>query len=545
MEPLPETTGEGEATLNLITPRRRDFQDQEHGFLALELLDWLSITTHIDIPHSGSADKAGPELCIALENGTVLSELLALIMGEKLRGFHKNAKPGSFKARENIVLCMEAAQSLGLFEEHSIVFEDIEKQKLKNILRCLLDIARIGIRNGIAPPPSIIREQLEKRGEVAPPPSALVPETENEESEFGSSSVIPTLGSSLSILGKLQDNERENLVAEMQTLSTPRQRAALLAEAAAEVTTSGSVAPLIDRLHALTSEARDEQMDMASDAHEMKWHSTYQQAKDFALGVVIEPNSSNNNAHGNDNNNAGDDSSAQPNDSDANSKPEHSELVEESRSSSAAASVRRFNPALWVFGSMYAFRNGPRFAGDPNCRACSKSIGLIGSVKFALKKKDASLRYHCCNCGNSFCAECSSKKAVVPFLQYDPSRPNRVCDNCFGQLTGTGPYKPPTLEDCNAPLFSNLPDCIQCGREVGPILSSKALAPRHHCRCCGFTVCQSCSPNVASIPFKTYSKEGPQRVCEKCNLFLETEDGRQMLLEKLFLPIIVLEQKRR
>lgn len=42
-------------------------------------------------------------------------------------------------------------------------------------------------------------------------------------------------------------------------------------------------------------------------------------------------------------------------------------------------------------------------------------------------------RHHCRNCGNSFCAECSSERTVLP--QFGIEKEVRVCDHCFEQLT--------------------------------------------------------------------------------------------------------------
>ncbi|KAH0616741.1 hypothetical protein JD844_028110 [Phrynosoma platyrhinos] len=55
-----------------------------------------------------------------------------------------------------------------------------------------------------------------------------------------------------------------------------------------------------------------------------------------------------------------------------------------------------------------------------NCMACGKGFSV--TVR----------RHHCRQCGNIFCAECSSKNALTP----SSKKPVRVCDTCFIDLQG-------------------------------------------------------------------------------------------------------------
>uniref|UniRef100_A0A8D2LPY5 Early endosome antigen 1 n=1 Tax=Varanus komodoensis TaxID=61221 RepID=A0A8D2LPY5_VARKO len=55
-----------------------------------------------------------------------------------------------------------------------------------------------------------------------------------------------------------------------------------------------------------------------------------------------------------------------------------------------------------------------------NCMACGKGFSV--TVR----------RHHCRQCGNIFCAECSSKNALTP----SSKKPVRVCDTCFNDLQG-------------------------------------------------------------------------------------------------------------
>jgi hypothetical protein len=67
------------------------------------------------------------------------------------------------------------------------------------------------------------------------------------------------------------------------------------------------------------------------------------------------------------------------------------------------------------------------------------------------------------------------------------------------------------------------------------------LQRRPHCRCCGFTFCDQCCTQSAEIPYDAYKGMGAQKVCDSCFMFLSIEGGTEVLLEKLFLPIIVLK----
>ncbi|XP_062989872.1 early endosome antigen 1 isoform X2 [Elgaria multicarinata webbii] len=55
-----------------------------------------------------------------------------------------------------------------------------------------------------------------------------------------------------------------------------------------------------------------------------------------------------------------------------------------------------------------------------NCMACGKGFSV--TVR----------RHHCRQCGNIFCAECSSRNALTP----SSKKPVRVCDTCFNDLQG-------------------------------------------------------------------------------------------------------------
>ncbi|KAM9814483.1 uncharacterized protein ACBT44_009670 isoform 2-T2 [Syngnathus typhle] len=55
-----------------------------------------------------------------------------------------------------------------------------------------------------------------------------------------------------------------------------------------------------------------------------------------------------------------------------------------------------------------------------NCMTCHKGFSV--TVR----------KHHCRQCGKIFCAECSSRKALMPFS----TKPVRVCETCFEELQG-------------------------------------------------------------------------------------------------------------
>jgi hypothetical protein len=53
-------------------------------------------------------------------------------------------------------------------ESHLISFDDLSSRNMKAVICCVLDLARIGLRNGITPPPSVAAEQISaKKGSLA------------------------------------------------------------------------------------------------------------------------------------------------------------------------------------------------------------------------------------------------------------------------------------------------------------------------------------------------------------------------------------------
>ncbi|TYZ59240.1 hypothetical protein PybrP1_003125 [[Pythium] brassicae (nom. inval.)] len=66
----------------------------------------------------------------------------------------------------------------------------------------------------------------------------------------------------------------------------------------------------------------------------------------------------------------------------------------------------------------------PPFANMFACDNCREDIGTLLSKG----------RHHCRNCGGSFCADCSSRAAVVPFQVYLARGEQRVCDGCYHRI---------------------------------------------------------------------------------------------------------------
>ncbi len=68
-----------------------------------------------------------------------------------------------------------------------------------------------------------------------------------------------------------------------------------------------------------------------------------------------------------------------------------------------------------------AKESGRKWADDAettSCRACASQFTLTNR------------KHHCRNCGQIFCADCSSRTAPMPNYK----RPQRVCDACHGEI---------------------------------------------------------------------------------------------------------------
>ncbi len=66
-------------------------------------------------------------------------------------------------------------------------------------------------------------------------------------------------------------------------------------------------------------------------------------------------------------------------------------------------------------------QSGRKWADDAEATNCNKCSG-----QFTLTNR----KHHCRNCGQIFCAECSSRQAAMPNYK----KPQRVCDLCHAEL---------------------------------------------------------------------------------------------------------------
>jgi len=65
----------------------------------------------------------------------------------------------------------------------------------------------------------------------------------------------------------------------------------------------------------------------------------------------------------------------------------------------------------------------------------------------------------------------------------------------------------PPLAPAAQPRWAEASACLLCGAEFGVLMPR-----RHHCRQCGKSVCDDCSPGRAALP----GLPGQQRVCRRC-----------------------------
>ncbi|KAM0733903.1 Zinc finger FYVE domain-containing protein 1 [Formica fusca] len=151
-------------------------------------------------------------------------------------------------------------------------------------------------------------------------------------------------------------------------------------------------------------------------------------------------------------------------------------------------------------------------------------------------------KHHCRDCGEGFCAQCSSKTKCVPNRNW--YSPVRVCDTCYEKETNYSSddsldppiedvgvrkvtehvvstlnvvgtvlnYSKSFIKDSVRPSYwipdSEVVNCCVCDRKFSDTLLL------HHCRACGRGVCQECSQHRTPVPHRGW--QHPVRVCNAC-----------------------------
>lgn len=151
-------------------------------------------------------------------------------------------------------------------------------------------------------------------------------------------------------------------------------------------------------------------------------------------------------------------------------------------------------------------------------------------------------KHHCRDCGEGFCAPCSSRTKCVPNRNW--FSPVRVCDTCYEKETNCSSddslepvegdvgvrkvteqvvstlnavgtvftYSKSLIKDSVRPSYwipdAEVVSCCVCEREFSGVLSL------HHCRACGRGVCQECSQHRKPVPHRGWDR--PVRVCNAC-----------------------------
>ncbi|CAH8493643.1 unnamed protein product [Dicrocoelium dendriticum] len=126
-------------------------------------------------------------------------------------------------------------------------------------------------------------------------------------------------------------------------------------------------------------------------------------------------------------------------------------------------------PELSESDAMFSVMCAPNWKEENSCHRCK--------VAFTTFRR----RHHCRNCGNSFCAECSSERAVLP--KFGIEKEVRVCDHCFQQLI-RGPSQEnlptekqlPPVRDVKAPQEKELSDRELETREAEELELALALS---------------------------------------------------------------------
>eukprot|EP00669_Euglena_mutabilis_P010643 TRINITY_DN5367_c0_g1_i1.p1 TRINITY_DN5367_c0_g1~~TRINITY_DN5367_c0_g1_i1.p1 ORF type:complete len:251 (-),score=3.85 TRINITY_DN5367_c0_g1_i1:209-919(-) len=124
-----------------------------------------------------------------------------------------------------------------------------------------------------------------------------------------------------------------------------------------------------------------------------------------------------------------------------------------------------------------------------NCHGCTKQFG--GALHKITK-------YHCSNCGEVFCDDCTRWYAKIESLGFDKEYV-RVCLACKDTVGASSRvFEWQRDGDC--------PSCNQCQAPFTTTLR------RHHCRYCGRIYCVKCLPGKAHIQ----GLGKPEKICLPC-----------------------------
>ena len=194
--------------------RRRSSEQQEHVLNLAEEPVLIPLLEDLTIWLSGFLSKqVTPENFIELFQDGVLFCRLASILHEKavefkertrhsyplpaysVKKWNENPKVGSFYCRDNVCKFINWCKQFGvseicLFESNDIV-EHRSVRSLRNVLVCLLDVGRIGVKHGIEPS-ELVQIELEIEEEIKRE-ILRVQKTQ----KISRKSHIPTLNSSL------------------------------------------------------------------------------------------------------------------------------------------------------------------------------------------------------------------------------------------------------------------------------------------------------------------------------------------------------------
>jgi len=135
------------------TLKRERWRKEELTALTLEISAWLASTLNAQDYQEGLLESE------AFQNGQLLCDLLSRLKSLKARNFklHKNAKPSSFAARDNVKTFVDAALDYGVPPEFRIEPEDlVSGRNPRGVLIFLLELARQAWTKDEMPPPGLI-----------------------------------------------------------------------------------------------------------------------------------------------------------------------------------------------------------------------------------------------------------------------------------------------------------------------------------------------------------------------------------------------------
>lgn len=163
---------QAKAHMKKVDTQRKKAEEQKTTTMVQELCDWFQTT--MDLPaDSYTADDGDPASIVekffdSLQSGLLLGNMVTKCAPKTLeyktatKGMQfRETAAGTFHARDNIYYFGQCCLKLGLHHVNIFEVEDLVLRRSdRNVVNCLLGLARVGAQNGVKPP-QVIQFELD------------------------------------------------------------------------------------------------------------------------------------------------------------------------------------------------------------------------------------------------------------------------------------------------------------------------------------------------------------------------------------------------